>query len=380
MVRVALDAAGGDHGLEATVAGAATLSCEDNDIHVILVGDNRGIADALERLRYDPARLTVCHADGAVTMADEPRAALDRLPRCSIAVAAELVRDGAADALVSAGNTGATILAAATTFERLPGIRRAALAAVYPTEQRHGPRRDPFALMLDVGATLTATADDLAAFAVMGAAYSAIVSEIGSPRVALLSNGTEASKGTPEIVEAHARLRASALNFVGNVEGLDIPRGSVDVIVCGGFLGNVVLKMLEGVSDVFVDIARQAAGRKLQWRVGLAMLGGGLRELHRLTDWKGYGGAPLLGLDRVVIKAHGRSEARAIRNALKVAAKTARGDLIGRIRAGTASLTPPSADRTGPPGAGGRAVDGVQGGARCRRIVRPPGRRRPATA
>jgi glycerol-3-phosphate acyltransferase PlsX len=339
MVKVALDAEGGDNGREAAVDGAALLSLEeDAQVHVVLVGDVSRISDRLDRTRYDPTRLSVVHAEGCVGMGDDPREALDLRPRCSVNVAAELVRDGSADALVSAGNTGATILAAARTFQRLPGVKRAALAAVYPTEQRHGPRQDPFALMLDVGATLHVGADELASFAVMGSAYSSIVSEIAAPRVALLSNGTEPTKGTPEIVEAHARLRESRLNFVGNVEGLDIPRGTVDVIVCEGFLGNVVLKMLEGVSDVFRDVARQASGMRLQWKMGLAMLGGGLRELRRLTDWKVYGGAPLLGLDRVVIKAHGRSESRAMRNALKVAGKAVRGDLTGRIRAGVDAL------------------------------------------
>jgi glycerol-3-phosphate acyltransferase PlsX len=339
MIRVALDASGGDLGLAASVEGAANLSCEDTDIQVILVGDVGKISERLDQLRYDPTRLTVCHADGTVGMGDDPHKALEAMPRSSILTAAELVRSGDAHALVSAGNTGATILAAARTFQRLPGVSRAALAAVYPTEQLHGPRQDPFALMLDVGATLTVGPAELTSFAAMGSAYSSIVSEIAAPRVALLSNGTEPNKGTEAIVEAHRRLRgSSAVNFVGNVEGLDIPRGSVDVVVCDGFLGNVVLKMLEGVSDVVKDLARHASGRKLQWRVGLAMLGGGLRELKRMTDWKAYGGAPLLGLDRVVIKAHGRSEARAFRNAVKVAAKAVRGDLIGRIRKGIEGL------------------------------------------
>jgi len=334
MITVALDAMGGDHGLDATVAGAAYLSTEPNDIRVLLVGDTAAIAAALEGLSYDPSKITLVDARGCVRMDDKPRDALDRLPDCSILTAARLVADGHAQALVSAGHTGATILAAARTFQRLPGVRRAALASVYPTEKRRGPRRDPFALILDVGATLHASADDLVAFAVMGSAYSSVVSEIATPRVALLSNGTEPNKGTEAIVAAHQRLAQGSPGFAGNVEGLDIPKGTADVVVCDGFLGNVVLKMLEGVSDVVRDIAKQASGRKLQWRMGLAMLGGGLRELRKLTDWKGYGGAPLLGFDQVVIKAHGRSEKRAIRNAIKVAAKAVRGDLIGRIRHG----------------------------------------------
>lgn len=338
MITVALDAMGGDHGLDATVGGAAQLSREDAGVRVLLVGDAAEISARLDEVSYDPTRLEVVHAQGCVAMTEHPGRALERMPDCSILVAAGLVASGDATALVSAGHTGATILASASRFGRLPGVRRAALAAVYPTEQRHGPKRDPFALMLDVGATLHAGPEDLAGFAVMGAAYSSIVSEIPQPRVALLSNGTEASKGTDAIVAAHKRLLSGGLNFAGNVEGLDIPRGTVDVVVCDGFLGNVVLKMLEGVSEVVRDIAKQAYGRKLQWRIGLSMLGGGLKQLRRMTDWKVYGGAPLLGFDQVVIKAHGRSEARAIRNALKVAAKTTGGGLIGRIEEGMASL------------------------------------------
>ncbi len=334
MITVALDAMGGDDGLDATVAGAAALSLEPSDVAVLLVGEVDGISARLARLRYDPSRISVVASSGVVAMGDDAAAALERMPDCSVLTAARLVRDGDAQALVSAGHTGATVLAAARTFSRLPGVRRAARAAVYPPEQRHGPKGDPFALMLDVGATLDATADDLCSFAVMGSAYSSIVSEIARPRVALLSNGSEPNKGTPAIVEAHRRLRAADLQFVGNVEGLDIPRGTVDVVVCDGFLGNVVLKMLEGVSEVFRDVAKSASSRRLQWALGLAMLGGGLRELRKLTDWKMYGGAPLLGLDQVVIKAHGRSEARAVRNALKVAAKTVRGGLTERIRHG----------------------------------------------
>lgn len=338
MIHIALDAMGGDHGLAATVRGAARLSREDVDIRVLLVGDAAMISAALDGEAYDPSRLLVVDADGVVPMDADPRAALDESPDCSVLTAARLVREGHAQALVSAGNTGATILASARTFTRLPGIRRTALAAVYPTESRHGPRGDPFGLILDVGATVTASAEDLVGFALMGAAYSSVISEISSPRVALLSNGTEPLKGTPAIVQAHQLLLDSPLEFAGNVEGLDIPRGTVDVVVCDGFLGNVVLKMLEGISEVFRDVARQASGRKLQWRIGLSMLGGGIRQLRRMTDWKEYGGSPLLGFDQVVIKAHGSSEARAIRNALKVAAKAVRGDLITRISEGVAAL------------------------------------------
>jgi len=338
MITVALDAMGGDRGVAATVGGAAALSREDGDIRVVLVGDLAAMSAVLDDVRYDPTRLTLVGATGHVSNEDKPREALAALPDCSVLTAARLVRDGHADALVTSGNTGAAILASAQTFSMLPGLRRAALASVYPTATRRGPRRDPFALMLDVGATVSATPEELVGFATMGAAYSAVISEIRRPKVALLSNGSEATKGTPNIVGAHALLARTPLNFVGNVEGLDIPRGTVDVVVCDGFLGNVVLKMLEGVSEVVTGIAQEAKSRRLQWRVGLSMLGGGIKHLRRMTDWKAYGGAPVLGFDHVVIKAHGRSEPRAIRNAVKVAAKAVRGDLVGRIRDGAVGV------------------------------------------
>ena len=346
MRTVALDVMGSDGGPQALVEGAARLSREDAEVQVLLVGDEVQIAEALKELRYDPSRLAVVHAPGVLPMDCKPGEALERCPDASVLRAATLVADGDAQALVSAGNTGGLILASAQCFERLPGISRCALAAVYPTELRHGPREDPFALMLDVGATLTCTAQDLLGFAVMGSAYSRIISDIARPRVALLSNGSEPSKGTPNIIEAHQRLRDSVgperpLDFVGNVEGLDIPRGTVDVVVCEGFVGNVVLKMLEGVSEVVSDLAKDAYARRFLWRLGLTMLSQGLRQIRTKTDWKQYGGAPVLGFDHVVIKAHGRSNARAVRNALKVASKAVDGDLSGEIRRTMISLGPP---------------------------------------
>jgi glycerol-3-phosphate acyltransferase PlsX len=332
-ITIALDAMGGDRGCAAAMGGAARLSLEDTDIHVLAVGDVEVMTRELGEVVHDPRRITLVHAPTVAPMDAKPQDALAALPDCTVVTAARLVASGEADAMVSAGNTGATVLASARHFKLIPGIRRAALASVYPTARRRGPREDPFALMLDVGANVQCDADALVGFALMGSAYSSIISELPRPSVALLSNGTEPTKGTPAIVEAHARLAKSQLHFHGNVEGLDIPMGSVDVIVCDGFLGNVVLKMLEGMGDVLQAVAAEAASRKIQWRIGLSMLESGLDEIKRLTDWKMYGGAPLLGLDRLAIKAHGRSEAPAIRNAIKVAAKAVRGRLHERIAA-----------------------------------------------
>jgi glycerol-3-phosphate acyltransferase PlsX len=335
VIRLALDAMGADAGPGPVVEGAAQLTTEGRDVRIALVGDGRAIEAELARHQHDADRIDVVHAPHFVAMTDKPSEALERHPDCSVLQAAELVAKGKADVLVSPGNTGAVILAASRAFKRLPGVRRVGLAAVYPTIEKHGPHDDPFALMLDVGATLSCSADDLVAFAVMGSAYSRIISDIARPRVALLSNGSEASKGTPAIVEAHRRLaQMGEVEFVGNVEGLDIPRGSVDVVVCEGFIGNIVLKMLEGVSEVAKDLARSAYDKRLRYKLALGMMSTGIKKIRALTDWKQYGGAPIVGFDHLVIKAHGRSNARAVRNALKVAAKTVERDLATQIQRG----------------------------------------------
>jgi glycerol-3-phosphate acyltransferase PlsX len=333
-VTIAVDAMGGDHAPSEIVRGVAALSLEARHIQTLLVGDSDVLGEQLTSLRHDPERIAIHHASEWVGMAERPAEALTQKPDASITVAARLVADGSADALVSAGNTGASVLACARAFGTLPGVRRAALAAVYPTEIRRGEKDDPFSLILDVGATVEVTAEDLVTFALMGSAYASRVSKNPRPRVALLSSGTEHGKGPPEIVRAHQLLReATDLNFVGNVEGVDIPRGTADVVVCSGFVGNVVLKMLEGVSETIVRLASYAYKQRLVWRAGLMMLSGGISRLKEITDWEQYGGAPMLGLDKLFIKAHGRSRARAITNAAKVAAKAVQGGLNPAIEA-----------------------------------------------
>lgn len=330
MFRIVVDAMGGDHAPDEVVKGAAEASTS-LDAEIILVGDSARIAALLPSLRYDAAKLRIHHAADFITMEERASNAFAQKPDASIAVAAKLVRSGQGDALVSAGNTGASVLACARNWPLIPGVRRAALAAVYPTELKHGDKKDPFALILDVGATIEATADDLVAFAVMGAAYARIISKNRDPRVALLSNGSEAGKGPRSVVEAHARLSRAELNFIGNLEGLDIPRGVADVVVCSGFVGNVVLKMLEGVSETVVRLARYAHKERLTWRLGLMALSSAIEQLKEVTDWRQYGGAPLLGFTHPFIKAHGRSNAQAIHNAIRVAHKSLAGNLTQLI-------------------------------------------------
>lgn len=339
MHRIVVDAMGGDRAPDEIVKGAAEASLALKDAELILVGDAARIGRVLPQVRHDGGRVRVHHAEQVIAMDEKPSEAIAAKPDSSIAVAAELVATGEGDALVSAGNTGACVLACARRWKLLPGVRRSALAAVYPTELRRGEKNDPFSLILDVGATIEASADDLVAFALMGAAYAKIVSKNARPRVALLSNGTEAGKGPKAVVDAHALLlEATDINFIGNVEGLDIPRGVADVIVCSGYVGNVVVKMLEGVAETVVGLARYAYKEKLLWRAALMMLSSGIQRLKEVTDWEQYGGAPLLGFENLFIKAHGRSGARALSNAIRVADKALRSDLCGVIAGGLESF------------------------------------------
>lgn len=337
-MRIAVDGMGGDNAPEAVVEGCVQALSWPG-LEIVLVGPEPRLRRLLKKFPYDSQRLTIVHAEDYIRMDEKPSEALAAHPDASVLRACELVARGEADGLVSAGNTGACILAAARTLPRIQGIRRTALAAVYPTERRHGPHGDPFALMLDVGATLEASAEDLVRFALMGSAYARVVSRNPRPRVALLSNGEEAMKGNPEIVAAHQLLlRLPNVNFMGNVEGLDIPRGTADVIVCNGFVGNIVLKMLEGVSEVVSDMAQYAMERSLIWKAGMFLLSRGIQRVLALTDWEAYGGAPMLGFEKVVIKAHGRSGPRAIGNAIKVAAKAIRGNVCEEIAQGVRQL------------------------------------------
>ena len=334
MQRIAIDVMGGDLGVAELVQGAAALSIEPtNTIQMLLVGDAKQIVAALVGQVYHPKFVEIVHASEYFSQEDKAKESIDQRTDLSIVVACQLLLDGRADALVSAGNTGGVILACSRSFKRIEGVRRVALAAVLPTEKRRGRKKDPFALLLDVGATLHVESNDLYNFGLMGSIYASIVSSNEEPSIALLSNGTEQGKGPKEVVDAFSLLSDNAaLNFIGNVEGLDIPRGAADVIVCEGFMGNVVLKLLEGITELAADLAKDAYESKLIWKLGLTMLSKELRKLRRLTDWKQYGGAPILGFDKVVIKAHGRSNARAIRNAIKLAAKVHEGNLVSRIQ------------------------------------------------
>jgi glycerol-3-phosphate acyltransferase PlsX len=323
-VRVAIDAMGGDFAPRATVEGAIAAARELG-IVPILVGDAGRIAAELRRLRA-PA-IDVVDAPEVIEMHEHPAMALRRKRRSSIAVAMQLVRDGRADAVVSAGHTGAAMGSAQLVLGRLPGIDRPAIAAVLPTVNGRP------VILLDVGANVDCKPGQLAQFGLMGAMYAREVLGVDAPRVGVLSNGEEDTKGNDLTIRAADLLRAMPLLFVGNVEGRDLLFGAADVVVCDGFVGNVVLKLGQGLIGALRDIlkAEFSGWQGRLWQIYLLPLAGRLRRIWRRLDYREYGGAPLLGINGVCVIAHGRSNARAIRNAVRVASEAAHHQLPERI-------------------------------------------------
>lgn len=337
MPTIAVDAMGGDFGPEEVVKGVARASLDTN-IQMVLVGDERRLQEILDENPYNPEQIAIEHAQERIEMAEEPRAALRKKRHASIAVATRLVAAGEADAVVTAGSTGAAVLACADHFELIPGVRKAALASVYPRQTEHAGQ-DTLALLLDVGATIRCDATELVQFALMGSAYARRISKVMQPRVALLNMGAEDNKGGDVLVEAHRRLRRlGGIDFIGNIEGNELARGRADVIVCEGLLGNVVLKLLEGLAELVDDLAGVARRENWRWKLGLMMLASGFGKLRDLTDYAAYGGAPVLGFRNLLIKSHGRSNALAVHNAIKVAAKAVRDDVTGDIAAAIETL------------------------------------------
>jgi len=330
MPRIAVDAMGGDLAPEEIVKGVSQVSLE-TDIQMVLIGHADKIQSLLDGGSYNPELISVRHCTSAIGMAEDPKEALRTKKDASIAVAARMVASGEADAMVSAGNTGACVLAAAKHFKLIPGVRKAALASVFPRQTEY-EGQDRLGLLLDVGATVRCDAIELAQFAIMGNAYARRVSKVRSPRVGLLNMGAEETKGGDVLVQAHRMIREIPdLHFVGNVEGNDIATGRADVIVTEGLLGNVVLKLLEGIAEVAANVASHAAHESWRWRLGMAMLSSGIAKVQSLADFRTYGGAPVLGFEHLCIKAHGRSTAPAIRNAIKVAAKAVRDQIAPEI-------------------------------------------------
>ena len=326
MIWIAVDAMGGDFAAGPVVDGALAAT-RHFDLGVALVGVKEVLDRELHRHVHDadhgdidPARVRLVEADDVVTMAESPSAALRRKPRASIRVAAELVARGEAAALFSAGHTGATVMAAHGAFGMLAGVDRPALAATIPTRSRP-------AVLLDVGASVECRPQHLLQFAVMGSVYARVGLGVESPRIGLLSIGEEATKGNELTREAHRLLKASPLAFVGNIEARHVYHGDADVIVCDGFTGNVALKISEGL----VEMIEAGLSSSIRTRVGSLLARRSLRDFRRRVDYSEYGGAPLVGVAGITIVGHGRSSAKAVRNAVAMAYRFADNRFIARV-------------------------------------------------
>lgn len=324
-VTVAIDAMGGDHGPHVTVPAALALLKEDPQLDIVLVG----LEDAIQaELRAHKAqtgpRLRIHHASEVVTMDDAPALALRNKKDSSMRVAIHLVKSGEAHACVSAGNTGALMAISRFVLKTLPGIERPAIASALPTQKGE-------TYVLDLGANVDCTAEHLLQFGMMGAMLVSSIKHKSNPSVGLLNIGEEDIKGNETVKQAAELLRASNLNFYGNVEGNDIYAGVVDVVVCDGFVGNVVLKTSEGLAQMLSTFLRQEFKRNLFTRLSALLALRVINNFKRRVDHRRYNGASLLGLRGIVVKSHGSADSFAFQFAIRRAIEEAREGVLRRI-------------------------------------------------
>ena len=310
---LALDAMGGDHGPAEICRGAAAACDSYKDLELILVGKEEEIEPLLEPLPEDiKKRLSIVHAEERIGMDEHPTLAMRKKRHSSLRLAMEMVRSNEAEGCVSAGNTGAIVAGGVLVAGRIRGIDRPAFGVALPTLNK-------YTFLLDVGATVRSKPLNLYQFAHMGNVYSKKILGVAEPQVALLSNGSEEIKGDEVIAAARELLLSSSLNYTGYVEGDDIPYSRADVVVCDGFSGNVILKFAEGLMTAVASILKEEVGHRILPKVGMIFMIPMMKDLWSRFNYEKHGGTPLLGVNGVVVKAHGRSKAPAICSALSVA-------------------------------------------------------------
>jgi glycerol-3-phosphate acyltransferase PlsX len=324
-MRIAVDVMGGDHGCGVLIEGVKLALETNRQITALyLVGQAPEIESALQQSRLQDSRVQVVHASEVLTMDDKPVAALRRKKDCSILRAIELVREGKGDAVISAGNTGGLVAASTLRLRTLPGIDRPGIATVIPAPENEF-------VLLDSGANIDCKPNHLLQYAIMGSIYSREILGHPTPRVGILSVGTEEIKGNELTLEAYKLCKKVDLNFIGNVEGHDLFNNRVDVVVCDGFVGNVVLKTCESLARGMLHWLRTELKANLKRKIGALLAQNAFRTIVRRMDPDSYGGAPLLGLNGNVMKAHGSARERAIMNALRITTETISHDLNRRI-------------------------------------------------
>jgi glycerol-3-phosphate acyltransferase PlsX len=324
-MKIVVDAMGGDHA-PAVVVDGAVQAARDLGLEIILVGRQEAVEPELTG--YDTAGLPISlrHASQVIEMDDHPAAAVKAKKDSSMVVAMELVKRGGADAFYTAGNSGGALAAALFRLGRIRGIKRPAISTIFPSRTPQG-----YCFILDIGANADCKPEYLVQFAHMGSIYAERVLGVANPRVAIVSNGEEEGKGNQLVKDTVPLLRASKLNFVGNAEGRDIPSGQADVIVTDGFTGNVIIKLAEGVSRMLMDILKEEITSSNLSKMGALLAKPAFDQVRGRLDYREYGGAPLLGVDGPVIIGHGRSDARAIRNGIRMAAQTVENGVVDAI-------------------------------------------------
>jgi glycerol-3-phosphate acyltransferase PlsX len=305
MVRIAIDAMGGDHAPIAVVRGAEAASAEGAG-ELVLVGDEGKIGPLLTRR----SGIEIVHAPSVVEMKESPSTALRRKRDSSMSKAFSLLKEGDVQAVVSAGNSGAALAFAIFTLGRIPGVERPAILTIHPNVK--GTK----SILLDAGGTVDCRPSHLVQFAIMGSVFARHVLGVEAPRVGILSNGEEETKGNELTRETHALLSNTGLNYTGYVEGTDLYNGMADVVVTDGFVGNVVLKVSEGMAEAIVGILKEKIARSTRAKIGYKLMAGVFKTLFRMVDYSEYGGAPLVGVDGVCVICHGKSNERAIKNAI----------------------------------------------------------------
>jgi len=324
-ITVAIDAMGGDHGAHVTVPAALEILRRDSEVNIVLVGLAEVIESELRACHAEASsRLRVHHAGEVVTMDDPPALALRNKKDSSMRVAINLVKSGEANACVSAGNTGALMAISRFVLKMLPGIERPAIASVLPTLNGHTH-------VLDLGANVDCTAEHLLQFGIMGAMLVSAVEHKDRPSVGLLNIGEEDIKGNEVVKRAAELLRASGLNFYGNVEGNDIYKGTTDVVVCDGFVGNVALKASEGLAKMIGELLKQEFKRNLFTRLAGLMATPVMKAFKKRVDPRRYNGASLLGLRGIVVKSHGGADIFAFEHAIEAAVEEVRNGVLRRI-------------------------------------------------
>lgn len=322
-MRVAVDAMGGDNAPVVEVEGAVT-ACREFGIPVTLVGDRVRLEAELAKHSTSGLDIDIFHADEVVGMHDSASDAVRKKRNSSVRLAFELVKEGKACAAVSAGNSGATMAAGMFVLKRIKGIERPAIAQIFPTLKGQ-------TLVLDVGGNVDCKPQHLVQFAIMGEVYARYAMGISNPRVGLLSNGEEDSKGNELTRETNAVLRQTSLNYAGYIEGRDIFTGSVAVVVCDGFVGNVVLKLSEGLSDAAGKMLKREIVRSWISKIGYLFVRGAFNRFKKIVDYAEYGGAPLLGINGVGMICHGGSNVKAIKNAVRFAHEYARNGVTEHV-------------------------------------------------